>query len=185
MEDLRRFARSFNGIEEGLDNEVRGVPHADVPTDDLARKNVDDGGNVDESASPGNVREVPGPEDVRLNGTDMLGEIWYCRGRFANIAWLPRLAEHDLWPDAKLLHDAMDPFTVEAEEQCHPSVAIGWVFFAQGHDLLLDLRVFLGLLRAVVQGLTGHAELPCKRGLVLCFRHTRPTFLDFFPHAFP
>ncbi len=38
-------------------------------------------------------------------------------------------------------------------------MAVGWMLFAQGQDLVFDFRVFLRLLRAVVQGLAGDTEL--------------------------
>ena len=139
VEDLWCLARPFDGIEEGLNNKVCGVPHPDVPADDLAGEDIDDGGQIDEIASPGNVCEVSGPKDVGLDGTDRFGEVWDGGGWVSNVAGLPGPAPHDLRLDAELLHDAVDPFAVQAKEQRHPSVAVGWVFFTQSQYFFLDL----------------------------------------------
>src|SRR3989344_6089908 len=146
MEDLWCFAPTFCGVEGGLNHQVCGVPHAHVPADDLTSENIDDGGQIDESAAPRNVREVSGPENVGLDGTDRFGEIWDGSGWVSNVAWFPRLATH---------------------------------------DLLLDLRVFLGFLRTVIQGLTAYSEFAGHSRFAFSFCHTRPTLPDFFPRAFP
>ena len=76
MKDLRPFAGAFCGVEEGLDDEVGGVPHANVPTHNFTSKHVNDGREVDEVTAPRNVGEVSGPEHTSSNGTDMFGEVW-------------------------------------------------------------------------------------------------------------
>src|SRR3989344_1432711 len=185
MEDLWCFAPTFCSVEEGLNHQVCGVPHAHVPADDLTSENIDDGGQIDEIAAPRNVREVSGPENVGLDGTDRFGEIWDGSGWVSNVAWFPRLATHDLWLDAKLLHDAVDPLAVQAKEQRHPPVAVGWLLFTQGHDLFFDIRVFLGFIRTAIQGLTAYSEFAGHSRFAFSFCHTRPTLPDFFPRAFP
>ena len=156
-----------------------------MPSDNLSRVNINDGGDVPEAVNEPDVREVTSPDNADADGTDSLEDVCDQCFRPSEVVELHEAeASTKLRLEAVEAHEAFGFLPVHTECPSDASRAVRGMFHHNRHDLVLVLHVEWRFLGLVVEAPSRDAELLRERGLrrFECI-HTLTNSSYFFPHA--
>ncbi len=156
-----------------------------VPTNNLASKHINDGGDVPEAVNEPNIGEVTSPDDVWSDGTDDLENVFYPCFRSSQVVelYVPETSTES-WLESVKAHEALRLLPVHAECPGDTPSTIRRMFRHDGKDLVLVLSILWRFLWFVVETRTSNAELFRECDFRRVERiHTLTNASYFFPHA--
>ena len=160
------------GLTEHIHDESGGVVNANLPGNNFARKDINDGSEVDGTAMKPQMGKIACPDGIRLYRAQELHSVRNFTNDTVFLLSSVPILRHNLGPNAVRTHDALNPFSIDQQVNSEGSRSIGRMILEDVKNAVPQDRISMGAFWFVVQRRARNTETFGERSLRERGRHT-------------